>query len=131
MAQSIRDDDGVSNTSRNVSLTELVDQAIARNPQRRLLLKSGLGAALLPFLGGLAACGGGSDTVTTPPPATPREAVLGFNPVAVSTGDVVIVPEGYTAEILNRCSPTARTLPAMPARPGARPNCRWETTTTA
>ncbi|HMP11766.1 PhoX family phosphatase [Hydrogenophaga sp.] len=101
MAQSIRDDDGVSNTSRNVSLTELVDQAIAQNPQRRLLLKSGLGAAMLPFLGGLAACGGGSDTVTTPPPATPREAVLGFNPVAASSGDVVIVPEGYTAEILN------------------------------
>lgn len=93
MAQSIRDDDGVSNTSRNLSLTELVDHAIARNPSRRMLLKSGLGLAAIPFLGGLAACGGGDDDVL----ATPAEKMLSFDAIATATGDTVVVPAGYVA----------------------------------
>ena len=61
MAQSIRDDDGVSNPSRNLSLTDVVERAVAARPSRRKLLLGGLGAAALPFLGGLAACGGDDD----------------------------------------------------------------------
>ncbi|MFN3496379.1 MAG: alkaline phosphatase PhoX, partial [Hydrogenophaga sp.] len=95
MAQSIRDEDGVSNTSGNISLTELVDQAIAKNPNRRLLLKSGLGMAAIPFLGGLAACGGGDDPLPTPAP--PVEQILGFTAVATSTGSSIVVPAGYVA----------------------------------
>jgi uncharacterized protein len=109
MAESIRDDDGTSNPTRNPSLTELVDQAIARDPQRRRLLKTGMGLAALPFLTGLTACGGGEleDALGKGNPGKgagkkPREAVLGFAAVAVNSGDVVTVPEGYTAEILNR-----------------------------
>lgn len=109
MAESIRDDDGTSNPTRNPSLTELVDQAIARDPQRRRLLKTGVGLATLPFLTGLTACGGGEmeDALGKGkdgkgPGKKPREAMLGFAAVAVNSGDVVTVPEGYTAEILNR-----------------------------
>lgn len=105
MADLIRDDDGVSNPSSRPSLTELVDQALARDPQRRRLLKSGLGLAVLPFLGGLTACGGGGEDDTAPlkGKGKPRpETVLGFKAVPTSSGDVVTVPEGYTAEILNR-----------------------------
>lgn len=105
MAQSIRDDDGTSNPTRTPSLTELVDQAIARDPQRRRLLKTGVGLAALPFLTGLAACGGGEldDALGKGRPGKkPAETMLGFKAVSVNSGDVVTVPEGYTAEILNR-----------------------------
>ncbi len=97
MAHSIRDDDGVSNTSLNTSLTELVDHAIAQNPQRRLLLKSGLGLAAIPFLGGLAACGGGDDAATPVTPAVPAEQMLGFASVSTSSGSEIVVPTGYVA----------------------------------
>ena len=104
MADHIRDDDGSSNPSSNPSLTELVDRALARDPQRRLLLKTGLGMAVLPFLGGLTACGGGEDDEGKPKGGgKPKlEAMLGFKAVPTSSGDVMTVPEGYTAEILNR-----------------------------
>lgn len=99
MAQSLFDDDGVSNTSNNLSLSELVERAVAKDPSRRRLLKSGLGLAALPFLGGLAACGGGDDSTTTTPttPTSPTEETLGFTAVSTSSGSEVIVPEGYVA----------------------------------
>ena len=73
MAHSIRDDDGTSNASGNPHLSQPVDAAIARSPARRAFLKTGLGAAVLPFLGGVAACGGGG--------GDEAEKILGFNPV--------------------------------------------------
>jgi hypothetical protein len=94
MAQSIRDDDGVSNLSGNPHLTEIVETAIARNPARRAFLRTGLGVSLLPFLGSVAACGD-SDAETI-------EQVLGFKSVGTSSGDTVVVPEGYRAETLVR-----------------------------
>ncbi len=97
MSDTIRDDDGVSNLSQNTHLTALVDEAVARQPNRRALLKAGLGAAAIPFLGGLAACGGGDgDAPGTPAPA-PGEQMLGFQAVAASGGDSVVVPAGYVA----------------------------------
>ena len=98
MAQSILDDDGVSNPSRNLALTDVVEQAIAARPSRRRLLLTGLGAAALPFLGGLAACGGSDDEVAAPAaPTVPPEQALGFNAVAAASGDSVVVPAGYVA----------------------------------
>lgn len=99
MAHNIQDDDGVSNTSHNPSLSELVDRALAQNPQRRRLLKSGLGLAAIPFLGGLAACGGGDDEPGTTPgtPPAPAEQMLSFNAVPASSGDTIVVPAGYVA----------------------------------
>ena len=61
MSQTLLDDDSSTNPSKNLSLTQVVDRAVAAQPSRRLLIKGGLGAAMLPFLGGLAACGGGDD----------------------------------------------------------------------
>lgn len=99
MADTLRDDDGVSNPSFNQHLTQLVDEAIARQPSRRALLKTGLGLAAVPFLGGLAACGGGDDAapVAGPAPVAPSERLLGFQGIATSTGDAVMVPAGYVA----------------------------------
>lgn len=45
MALSIRDDDGVSNPSSNRHLDAVIDRAAALAPNRRHLLKSGLGLA--------------------------------------------------------------------------------------
>jgi uncharacterized protein len=91
MAQSIRDDDGVSNPSSHPSFADLIENI---NPRRRMLLKSGAGIAMIPFLGGLAACGSDSDA-STPPVAT--EKMLGFTSITVSTSDAVVVPAGYVA----------------------------------
>ena len=102
MADSIRDDDGVSNRSNNPTLTELVDRALAQDPQRRRLLKTGAGLAVLPFLASLTACGGGEGKPGDKPKTRPVEKVLGFKAVPTASSDVMTVPDGYTAEILNR-----------------------------
>ena len=94
MAQSIRDDDGVSNPSRNLSLTDVVERAVAARPSRRKLLLGGLGAAALPFLGGLAACGGDDDE---PAAAVPPEQMMAFASVSTSSADSIVVPAGYVA----------------------------------
>ena len=93
MAQSIRDDDGVSNDSGNAHLTQIVEAAIARNPSRRAFLKAGLGASLLPFIGGVAACASDGEDI---------EKMLGFTSVPTSSSDVMVVPPGYRAETLTR-----------------------------
>jgi hypothetical protein len=94
MAQSIRDDDGMSNPSRNLSLTDVVERAVIARPSRRKLLLGGLGAAALPFLGGLAACGGDDDEPAT---ALPPEQMMAFAAVPTSSADSVLVPAGYVA----------------------------------
>ncbi|MCS6811639.1 MAG: PhoX family phosphatase [Tepidimonas sp.] len=90
MANILRDDDGVSNTSANRHLQDVVDQALAHDPGRRRLMMAGLGAASLPFLSLLSGCLGGSDD-------EPAEQMLGFQGIAAATGDSVVVPAGYVA----------------------------------
>ena len=92
MARTLLDDDGISNPSRNASLTDVVERAIAAQPTRRRMLLGGLGAAMLPFFGGLAGCGGGDDD-----PVAPTERILGITGVPTSSGDDVVVPAGYVA----------------------------------
>jgi secreted PhoX family phosphatase len=92
MSQTLRDDDGVSNPSRNPHLLEIAQRCGLSSASRRSLLKGGLGAASLPFFAGLAACGGGDEAVAAAP-----ERLLGFKAVATSTADAVVVPEGYVA----------------------------------
>lgn len=94
MARTLLDDDGSHNTSGNPALTEVVERAIAASPSRRRLLLGGLGAATLPFLTGLAGCGGSDDDS---PAAAPAEKALGFTGVATSTGAEIVVPAGYVA----------------------------------
>ena len=50
MSSLIRDDDGVSNTSANDHLHDLIEREIARNPSRRSMLKSGA-ALTMPVTG--------------------------------------------------------------------------------
>jgi len=94
MADFIRDDDGVSNPSGNDHLHQLIEREIAKNPGRRGFLKSGASLGLLGIFGSALSACGGSDALPT--------GYIGFKPVAASSGDAVVVPEGYTAEIMYR-----------------------------
>ncbi len=75
-----------SNRSSNPSIHALSD------PARRVLLRGGLGATVAGFLAPLAGCATGRWG-----PAVP---LLGFKGVPISTADAVVVPEGYTAQVI-------------------------------
>lgn len=75
-----------SNRSSNPSIHDVSD------PPRRELLRGGLGAAVGSLLAPLGALGGC---------ATPGAApLLGFRSVPASSADTVVVPEGYTAQVI-------------------------------
>lgn len=84
------DDDPISNSSANESFASVA----AARVSRRDFLGGSLAAA--------AALGGVGALVSGVPAAAGgrRGALLGFQPVAVSTADTVVVPPGYTARVL-------------------------------
>jgi secreted PhoX family phosphatase len=93
----IRDDDGISNPSTNTYLHDLIEREIARNPSRRAMLKSGVALGVFGVFGStLTACGGGGSTTTS----TPAAGAIGFKGVPISTADTIVVPEGYTADVM-------------------------------
>ncbi len=88
------------NPSGNPSLSARVAVAISR----RTLLKSGLGVATLPLLGALSACGSGEAAGGTVAGVVEQFKPLSnaFKAVAASSGDTVVVADGYVAEALYR-----------------------------
>ena len=97
MSSLIRDDDGISNPSTNTYLHDLIEREIARNPSRRAMLKSGAALGMFGIFGStLTACGGGSSTTSS----TPAAASIGFKGIPISTADTIVVPEGYTADVM-------------------------------
>ncbi len=89
-----------SNQSANPSF----DAVLSARLSRRGLLRGSVGTVGTAVLGGVAltACGGG-DTVVTPvdpTPVAPAETLLGFDAVAKSLADAVVVPAGYTASVI-------------------------------
>jgi secreted PhoX family phosphatase len=124
------DEDAITNTSGNPHINDLIQQRL-QDPSRRRLLRGGLGAASLSFIGAplLTACGGSDDVVAAPalapvpapaptpapapPPAPARPTSLGFNAVAKSVADTVSVPAGYTLLVLYQLGdPIAAGVPA-------------------
>lgn len=97
-------DDISSNDSSNEHFSTVLNARLSR----RSLLRGGVASAAGALLGtiGLSACGGSGDggvvaAPTTPTvPGAPTEKLLGFNPVAKSLADAVVVPAGYTASVL-------------------------------
>ena len=85
-----------SNQSSNPSF----DAVLSARLSRRGLLRGSVGTVGTAMLGGaaLTACGGGDDPIVTP--VTPTETLLGFDAVAKSLADVVVVPAGYTTSVL-------------------------------
>jgi secreted PhoX family phosphatase len=81
----------VSNASRN----ETFEEVVAARLSRRRFLGGGLAAAAA-SLGGLGAL---LDAVPAAAKSRGR-SMLGFEGIAVSTADAVVVPPGYTAKVL-------------------------------
>ncbi|HKU13253.1 MAG TPA: PhoX family phosphatase [Steroidobacteraceae bacterium] len=88
-------DDGVVNNS---SDNETFEQVLAARLSRRQIVGGGAAAAALASLGGI------SSLLTALPAEArngrPRPPMLGFQGIATSTADAVVVPQGYTAEVL-------------------------------
>jgi secreted PhoX family phosphatase len=90
-----------SNRSGNPSIHDV------SSPHRRLVLQGSLGVALAAAFGPwLAGCAGA---------AAGRGPLLGFKPIAIGTGDAVVVPEGYTVEPLAPWGEPVGLAGAMPA----------------
>jgi uncharacterized protein len=122
MAQFLTNDDGISNPSNNLHLDVVIERAVAAQPSRRRMLLGGLGVASVPFLAGLSACGGGDEAPLPPAPAPAPVAVpermLGFNGIATSGTDAIVVPSGYSSQnMLPWGDPINATAPAF--RPDA------------
>ncbi|OYU66045.1 MAG: Tat pathway signal protein, partial [Burkholderiales bacterium PBB5] len=92
-----------SNRSGNASVHEVSD------PARRQWLQGGLGAAMASAFGPLAASLAGCASAAG---AAPK---LGFKPIAASTADTVVVPEGYVAEAIAPWGDPVGIDGAMPA----------------
>lgn len=88
-------DDGVDVNS---SSNETFDEVLAARLSRRQLVSGGTAAAALASLGGV------SSLLTALPAEArhgrPRPPLLGFSGIQTSTADAVVVPDGYTAEVL-------------------------------
>jgi len=92
----IRDDDVISNPSANSHLHDLIEREIARNPSRRAMLKSGMALGMFGIFGGaMTACGGGGSNASAP-----AAGAIGFKGIPISTADTIVVPEGYTADVM-------------------------------
>ncbi|KQM78012.1 PhoX family phosphatase [Xylophilus sp. Leaf220] len=112
------DDIGYNNTT-----NPALDSMIPARLSRRGMLRMGVGTAGSALLGSvaLAGCGGGGDggggSVSTPGGTDTINSplpTLGFNAVAKSLADVVVVPAGYTASVLYRLGdPLAADVPAF------------------
>jgi secreted PhoX family phosphatase len=88
----MRDDDSVSNNSNNQTFQEIVEARVAR----RSFLGGGLATAAL-TLGGVSAL---LEAVPASAKTPGRRPLLGFQGIEVSDADTVVVPRGYTAEVL-------------------------------
>ncbi|MFN3495028.1 MAG: PhoX family protein, partial [Hydrogenophaga sp.] len=85
------DDDIVCNTSGNPHFQDVLDRGL-QSPMRRNLLRGGVGLAALSTVPFLAACGGGEGNDDT---------TLGFDSVGKSLLDNVVLPAGYTYQVLH------------------------------
>jgi secreted PhoX family phosphatase len=111
----MHDNDPVSNPGGNPHFSDI----LAVNLRRRRVLKGGLGAAALAFLGG------GSLTRVAEAVAQTLPAAPTFTPIAASFDDAVRVPIGYSARVLYRWGdPTgiARHMPEFQAAAGVSVN---------
>jgi len=88
----------------NHSGNRVFHEVLAARMQRRTLMKGGVGAALASIMGvGLAGCGsdskGDNGSEGTDPDVDNTNATdLGFEAIAVSTANNVVVPAGYSAK---------------------------------
>jgi secreted PhoX family phosphatase len=83
-----------SNRSSNPSIHDV------SGPSRRTVLRGGLGALTSGLLAPLSAVGGAAALTACASNGMSGGPLLGFKSVPVSTADLIVVPEGYTAQVL-------------------------------
>jgi len=118
---SIIDDDDVSNTSDNEHFRDILDACLSR----RHLLTGSLATAVAVSLGGIEGlfkvvpvsaqetAEDAADTEERTEGRGRRRPVLGFEAIPVSSTDEVVVPKGYTAEVLIAWGDPVSTGPAF------------------
>jgi secreted PhoX family phosphatase len=89
----MRDGDNVSNNSNNQTFQEVIEARVSR----RSFLGGGLATAAALSLGGVGAL---LKAVPASAQNRGRQPLLGFQGIPVSDADTVVVPVGYTAEVL-------------------------------
>jgi secreted PhoX family phosphatase len=96
-------DDVVTNVSSNPDMNSII--------ARRMVLKGGAGLAAVSLFGALSGCGSESNSLSAVPTigaggasgaTTSRVTALGFNAVAKSVSDAIVLPNGYYATVLLR-----------------------------
>jgi uncharacterized protein len=87
------DDDGISNESGNSHFNEIVETRLSR----RGFLGAGVAGAVAAAFGGVA---GILNAVPASAHGRHSRPLLGFDGIAVSSADTLVVPEGYTAKVL-------------------------------
>jgi len=103
-----------SNRSSNPSIHDISD------PARRTVLRAGAGLAAAPWLAALAGCSG---RPAERPGTAPK---LGFKGIAPSTADAVVVPAGYSVQVLAPWGEPVGVAGAMPAWAGDASNSAAE-----
>ncbi|WVM92763.1 DUF839 domain-containing protein [Halopseudomonas pachastrellae] len=89
-------DEPLSTRQMNPLFSSVLEARLAR----RQVLKGSAGAAALGFFGlGLAGCNSDSDS-DDDAGETPAADLLGFSAVAVSSADEIVVPEGYSYQVI-------------------------------
>ena len=83
-----------SNRSSNASIHDV------STPSRRTVLRGGLGALASGFLAPLSAVGGAAALTACATSGGAGASLLGFKSVAISLADTVIVPEGYSVQVI-------------------------------
>lgn len=128
-------DDSISNPTANPTLAELME----RQTSRRVVLAGGLASAAAVFVGlNTSPAGATAARQATAGGVVQRRGhgpLLGFDPIAVSATDEVLVPPGYSYEVLWRWGdPIVPSGPAFsfdhPTRPPIKPS-KSATSTTA
>ena len=91
-------DDQSSNPSANPELADMIEARMSR----RAVLGGGLGAATIGFLGGSSVVGrsAGAAASTAAAAAPSWRLRFGFDSVAPSSADALVVADGYTAQVL-------------------------------
>jgi hypothetical protein len=92
----MKDEDSVSNNSNNQTFEEVIEARLSR----RGFLGGGLATAAAVSLGGISALLKAVPASAQNKGRGPRKPLLGFQSVPVSTADTVVIPPGYTAEVL-------------------------------
>ena len=83
-----------SNRSSNTSIHDVCD------PSRRTVLRGGLGALASSFLAPLSAIGGAAALSACATSGSAGASLLGFKSVAISLADTIVVPEGYSVQVI-------------------------------